>query len=38
MAPVLVKKLQPEYDPKATRELLVWGPFPMGAANVCIRW
>jgi hypothetical protein len=29
MAPILTKKLQPEIDPKAQREMLVWGPYKM---------
>jgi hypothetical protein len=29
MAPILTKKLLPEIDPKATREMLVWGPYKM---------
>jgi hypothetical protein len=29
MVPVYTKKLEPEIDPKATREMLVWGPYKM---------
>jgi hypothetical protein len=35
MAPVLRKELKPELNPAAKRELLVWGPFKLIAANVC---
>lgn len=29
MVPVYTKKLEPEIDPQATREMLVWGPYKM---------
>jgi hypothetical protein len=31
-----LKKLTPEIDSKATRELIMWGPFKLAASNVSI--
>jgi hypothetical protein len=36
MEPVTKVKLQPQYDPRATRELVVWGPFKLQAAGVSL--
>ena len=32
--PVVLKKLQPEYDPKATRAIYMYGPFKLPPSNV----
>jgi hypothetical protein len=36
MEPVTKLKLEPKYDPKATRELVVWGPFKLAAGGVSL--
>jgi hypothetical protein len=34
-AAVILKKLQPEYNPNATRAVYMYGPFKLPPKNVC---
>jgi hypothetical protein len=36
-APLTTTKLSPKVNSTAIREKLVWGPYRLGAANVCMR-